>query len=375
MYSQPKRIEFLDSIRGLAALFVLLSHSLAAFSWPNSLFFKSLTWPFVDILWNGKEAVVMFFILSGYVLSKPYVETSPVTRTFFLPTFYFRRFIRIWPPWFFAFVASVMARKWSFFHPDSKPPVTSWFSSFWHKPLTTPDFLRQCVFTLHDPSRLLLNQDWSLGVELKASLLIPLFVVCARRKNQAWIFPLAVAFLFFSTGLFYVSMIIGVLVAQYDARWCACFASLPKLAKAGVFAGGLLFYQAFGLLQNIFTGQPSLYVYKYGLLLTALGCAAILIAVLGSKGLQRMLSWKPVVFLGRVSYSVYLLQFITIFCLLPPLVACLNRFGITQPLILFFMTILTSVVVTVGCAAVMHRLIEIPVIDFGHWITKRIQLT
>jgi peptidoglycan/LPS O-acetylase OafA/YrhL len=40
----------------------------------------------------------MFFVLSGYVLAKPYLPAagSPSCRRIFLPTFYTRRFTRIW---------------------------------------------------------------------------------------------------------------------------------------------------------------------------------------------------------------------------------------------------------------------------------------
>lgn len=189
MYSQPKRIEFLDSIRGLAALFVLLSHTISAFEWPAS-FVAMANWPFISILFSGKEAVAMFFVLSGYVLAKPYKETGPAPpRRIFLPTFYLRRFIRIWPPWFFAFIASIFAKKFLFFHPATEPAISKWLGNFWHAKLTAPDFFRQCLFVLDDWTRQLLNQDWSLGVELKGSALIPLFVICARRKYVASLFP------------------------------------------------------------------------------------------------------------------------------------------------------------------------------------------
>lgn len=102
MNSDSKRIEYLDSIRGLAALFVLLSHTAGAFAWPAT-YGAVLRWPFISILFEGKEAVCMFFVLSGYVLSKPYVSSpaNTVPRKIFLPTFYLRRFTRIWLPWFF----------------------------------------------------------------------------------------------------------------------------------------------------------------------------------------------------------------------------------------------------------------------------------
>jgi hypothetical protein len=75
MYTETKRVEYLDSIRGLAALFVLLGHVVAVFKWPAA-YWLCFGWPFIAILIDGKAAVVMFFVLSGYVLSKPYVVTS-----------------------------------------------------------------------------------------------------------------------------------------------------------------------------------------------------------------------------------------------------------------------------------------------------------
>jgi peptidoglycan/LPS O-acetylase OafA/YrhL len=355
MYSPSKRIEFLDSIRGLAALFVLLGHTMGAFDWPASFIAKA-HWPFIAILSAGVEAVAMFFLLSGYVLSKPYVETGPATRRIFLPTFYLRRFLRIWPPWFFAFIASIFAKNILFFHPATQPAVTSWLGRFWNAPLTVQDFFRQCVFQLHDATRLLLNQDWSLGVELKGSALIPLFLICARRKNLWLIFLVAVLLLIFAgTGHYYVTFIIGVLVAQYESYWITRVVRLGRAARAALLIGGLLLYQGYDFFLAVFQDTPSVLKYKYGWVVTAIGCALILISVLGSQTLQRTLNCKPIAFLGRISYSVYLLQFIVILCLLPPLVAMFNQLGITQPLFLFPLTMIASVAATIGGATLMYR--------------------
>lgn len=71
--SQPQstgvsnRIESLDSIRGIAALAVLMGHTVGSFAWP-------LAWskiPFINIFFEGYPAVIMFFVLSGFVLSRP----------------------------------------------------------------------------------------------------------------------------------------------------------------------------------------------------------------------------------------------------------------------------------------------------------------
>jgi peptidoglycan/LPS O-acetylase OafA/YrhL len=53
----------------------------------------------------------MFFVLSGFVLSRPYVAAGGEDpRPIFLPTFYLRRLTRIWLPWFAAFAVSAIAR-------------------------------------------------------------------------------------------------------------------------------------------------------------------------------------------------------------------------------------------------------------------------
>ncbi|MEI9959639.1 MAG: acyltransferase [Limisphaerales bacterium] len=278
----------------------------------------------------------------------------------------------MWPPWFFAFIVSIFTHKFLFVQSATQPAITKWLNGLWHAELTTSDFFRQCAFVLHDNTRQLLVQDWSLGVELKGSILIPLFVICARRKSVGLIFPMALFFLIFvGTGHYYISFIIGVLLAQYDSYWVSLLTRLGKLTRVMLFIGGLLLYQGFDWAANVFGAQPT--ASKYGWVMTAIGCAVILISVLGSQALQRMLNCKPFIFLGRISYSVYLLQFIIILCLLPPLVVMFNILGITQPLILLPVTIFASVAATISCAALMYHFVELPVIDFGHWLTKKIQ--
>ncbi|MBW8864851.1 MAG: acyltransferase [Verrucomicrobia bacterium] len=374
MYSASKRVEFLDSIRGLAALFVLFSHTCGAFVWPPS-YFKICGLPFISILFDGKEAVCMFFVLSGYVLSKPYVSTpenrSP--RKIFLPTFYLRRLTRIWLPWFFVFVASILARQYLFTQPSTQPPVSGWLHQFWQAAPGIGDCLRQCVFALHDGTRQLLNQDWSLGVELKGSLLIPLFLLLTHHKRIAAISALAVVLLIcFRNGHYYVSFIIGVLLAQHGAIAAGWLAVLGTKARVIFSILGLSLYQAFHLFTQMFPETPWVLV-KCGWTITSLGCALVLLSVFSSQRSQKFLNFKPVVFLGKISYSVYLVQFIIILCLLPPLVRLANAHGIIQPFTLFLLTFTASVGATLLCATFTCYVAEVPAINFGHWLTKKIQ--
>lgn len=362
------RLDYLDSIRGLAALFVLLGHTLGAFSWPAA--YTAMTvWPFVSILFNGKEAVAMFFVLSGYVLAKPYVSATGGQRTLFLPTFYLRRFIRIWFPWFFAFMASWAVKEWCFSVPDTAPPTTSWFHWFWlNFPMTAGEFLRQCFFLQHDAGRQLLNQDWSLGVELKGSLLIPLFVWFCRPKRIGLLGIVALALLLLvHNGHYYISFIIGVLLARWD--WAAYRGWICEQAwiRWTLLICGLVLYQIFGLSRG--WPRPWWIAADIGWTISAGGCGAILLATFASPAWQRWLNARAFVFLGRISYSLYLLQFIVVLALLPHWLRLLNGLGL-PPVVCFLLVILGSVAATVGAATFMYYFVESPVITFGHWLTR-----
>ncbi len=375
MYTEPKRLEFLDSLRGLAALFVLLSHTFGAFVWPDS-YIKMATLPFVSIVFNGPEAVVMFFLLSGFVLSRPYFPMdaqNSSTRKLFLPTFYLRRLIRIWPPWFFVFILSIVAKKYFFREPPTLPPISSWLERYWHTPLTLADYLKQCAFLLHDGRKLLLNQDWSLGIELKGSLLVPLYIfLVGGTKRFRWLVLLAAGLVvLIPNSHYYLVFMTGVLVARFEAALLGIFSKLSRAARLAVFISGLILYQSFGLYPE-YTGEGHR-IAQVCWLLTGFGCALIVISVVGSPSLRELLSHWSVVHLGRISYSLYLLQFIIIACLLPELVAALNRWHVFERALLCPLTILASVITTGIGALLMYRFVEVPVINFGHAVTKKIQ--
>src|ERR1700737_383359 len=76
--AEPQRLAYLESIRGLAAVQVVLLHFLSAF-WPDLVFesvSRSPAW-YVHLsplyfLYDGYSAVYIFFVLSGYVLTRSF---------------------------------------------------------------------------------------------------------------------------------------------------------------------------------------------------------------------------------------------------------------------------------------------------------------
>ena len=371
MYRQPQRIEYIDSLRGLAALAVLLQHSLI-FIWPAGVG-RILDWPFINMAFDGKAAVAMFFVLSGFVLSRPYfisVAGQPARRMY-VPTFYLRRFTRIWLPWLAVFGLSALAQAVLFVPWETNPPTSSLLSCVWHHHPGWINFFRQCLFIEHDAKKVLLIQDWSLGVELKASALLPLFIFLSRRLTPWSLLVVSVALLaLLPTGHYYVIFIIGLLLAGTSGNLLQWLQPKPFFVKAGLLSAGLVLYETRHVCQDLL-GQPL--GEKFPWLGTSLGCALILLASMSSRRIQAVLKLPPIVFLGKISYSVYLLQFIVIFCLLPPWVHALNLLGIESAVWLLPLSILGSIGMTVGLSALTYRWIETPCIDLGHRLSKKWQ--
>ena len=77
---EHRRYNALDSIRGLAALFVMLGHYLPC---------KLVPWNF---FLSGSESVIMFFMLSGFVLSNLLFNNKTTYYEYII-----RRVFRIYP--------------------------------------------------------------------------------------------------------------------------------------------------------------------------------------------------------------------------------------------------------------------------------------
>jgi peptidoglycan/LPS O-acetylase OafA/YrhL len=366
-----QRLESLDSIRGLAALAVLLGHTLAVFNWPE-IYTSWSQWPIFNMIVDGRSAVTMFFVLSGFVLARPFLILPG--KAMYVPAFYLRRIARIWLPWFFVFLASLAACRWLMFDGQTNPPASSWLTGFWHESLSWKDLGKQLIFQLHDPSRLLLPQDWSLGVELKGSALMPIFLIMARQRLY-WLWFGICALLFFifiPTGSYYISFIIGVLLARHAAIWVEKLKTMGFQRKLTLLLLGIAGYETRWFLNHF--DEHGRWADQSVWIVTSFGCAMIILASLSSRRIGGFLIKRPLLFVGQVSYSVYLLQFIVLICFTPVIIHQLNFTSISI-LGLFIAALSSSFALTLALAWMVYRCVEIPSITLGHWLSRHVDLS
>ena len=90
---QPRNIPSLDGLRAICILSVLFAHS--AWLLPARI---SASSPFRYIVGNGMHGVAVFFVISGYLITTLLLRELDTYSEVSLRRFYFRRSLRIFPP-------------------------------------------------------------------------------------------------------------------------------------------------------------------------------------------------------------------------------------------------------------------------------------
>lgn len=112
----PKRLYQLDALRGIAAFSVLLSHAFLTFPvvWDTTTpsgepwYLQLAMFSPLRVFWAGHEAVIFFFILSGFVLALPYYdnrESQPYK------LYLAKRVLRIYTPYLAAVLLAFSLRE------------------------------------------------------------------------------------------------------------------------------------------------------------------------------------------------------------------------------------------------------------------------
>ena len=155
--SQNKnRIDYLDSVRGIAAMMVVVYHFIG-WRWE-----KELSFHISAMFFNGSDAVSFFFVLSGFVLSYKYFQSN---KEIDIKEYVVKRFYRIYP----AYIATILMMY--FYNNKFGLGIKAFTDLFYFnsQQVWQELFLVKSNHNFYIPG-------WTLGVEMVISLLLPFFI-------------------------------------------------------------------------------------------------------------------------------------------------------------------------------------------------------
>lgn len=317
-----QKILALESLRGLAALIVVFSHIVAAFypalalgssqAVSHSKFESIILTTPLGALVNGHVAVIVFFILSGFVLSYGYF-----TRSIDLVSAAVKRYFRLVPIVFASILLSYFLFSLHLYQNDTAGAASGsgWLAQFWRQDTSVMNAIWQgLVGTFAQlPDTTSLNPVlWTIYYELIGSLLVYAILGFVGKDDRRWIIYAIFTFIFI--GTFYVGFIVGMALCDLFVHKPHIFQKLGRIPKGyklgALFAAiTLASYPAyatlvdFGLLHKSLIIVPSTEINRN--ILYGLAGIIIVVLILTSHKVKSVFEFKPFVVLGGLSYSLY----------------------------------------------------------------------
>ncbi len=312
-----KRVMELDGIRGIAAVSVVAFHLAPGFAH------------------QGWAAVDCFFVLSGYLITTILLANRADPHYFV--NFYVRRLLRIWPIYYLTLLVVIVAYRYM----PTKYPIDG---AIIFQYLTYTQNIQMIWFDTAERSIRAYGHTWTLAIEEQFYMLWPLVVRFVPRRVLPWLCLMIAAG---SVGLRGMGMPREVLPAHCDG-----FASgaILALIVSGRFATGAGRRTCqWGMLMAVVIAATAIVVGLWGLSIppspwtdadvaswrarSIVLYTVLFIGLIGTVVLNAghpwlaFLRWRPVVYLGTISYGLYLYHIVVLFAV----EAVLRKLGVSHP--------------------------------------------
>lgn len=319
------RLQFIDGMRGLAALYVVFHHAyLEATRPPEFASIVQALGPARILFESGKLAVDVFIVLSGYVLMLPIIRAQGRMRS--PGSYLLRRCRRILPPYYVALAVSLLTIVLI-------PEMNQRHGSLWDK--TLPAFDAGTIlshlflfFNLSPQWAYKINHAmWSIATEFQIYLLFPLLLLPLWRRfglaamtivafaltaPLGYLLPSVLPARPWYLGLFAMGMCAAVVGFSQDPQnqRRGASAGWSWLALAAVFAGAALAMagtrmKSHAWLADVVVGLATMAVIVV--------CASSQTQSIIHRRLLPVFQSRVAVLLGAFSYSLYLIH--------PPIIA------------------------------------------------------
>jgi len=364
----------LDGLRGVAALAVLLFHITWANHFTNTSFVQ-----------NSYLAVDLFFILSGFVIYASYSNKIADFRAAI--HFIWLRFFRVYPlhlAVLAAYVGLELAKLWAFhsdMHINTALVQQAPFTGTHSIPAIGANLL--LIQSLGLFSDTTWNcPSWSISCEFATYILFSLGAIAGLFGSRKII---ALGAILAAVGYLTLAITRGTLDVTYDWGivrsvsgffFGICIFKLTQetivkhwmFSKPLVTAAEIALFIALVAALVFVSGRSAVWVIP-------LFIAMIAVLQLGSGAIAGLLTTRPIQFLGKISYSIYMVQFLFIDCLMIALKWGLKlpindnvRLGTADPGISLWVgdaLMIATIAAVVLVSAMTYRWIEAPCRAFG----------
>ena len=353
---KENHLRFLDSARGIAALMVCISHFI------DRGYHDSPAEKYLFFLFNGNDAVSFFFVLSGFVLSYKYlVLNKPLD----IKKFWVQRVFRIYPAYILTVAINMLLYRRSELSGKGLVDIFVFDKGeFWQEA-----FLLRFHNNYYFPG-------WTLTMEMVCSFFMPFFIILAI-KDRRVVFYFFIALLITGINLFNSThFLLGTIISCYfvelkspsfrTTKWYR-YRCILLLASVVLFS-----IRRIDIVFPLGSGYKSLaeFLSIDFFLYSGLASFVFIAAILISRNSQKFLELKPLVFIGKISYSIYLVHSFAISLLYIYILPLLH---IPGKLLFLVTTLAIYAVITILSATLMHRFAELPFIAIGRRITNKMK--
>lgn len=311
-------------LRGICAIQVFLSHALNIYYIDWIAHFNDTPFRF---FYDGSCAVVVFFVLSGYL----YYKEEPLSWHKYLHGIK-KKCFRIFPAYWLSLILGFAFCNLYIKGGVTGGNLTKWSEMFWRQEVPIIELIKN-VFVLIPHNWDTINPaSWYIEVEVQMFILMPLIISCYNKLVQG-----KKSFYYF---VIWVALIIGGLLWSPNMLAYLIGAAFHKLKLVNRYNLLLLIISL--MLLNIKNELPIVKdLPGSAVLLIQAVAAAIIINMIMAIDSNCFKRCKLLIFLGDVSYEIYIMHFIFLLILKP-----------------FFSNVLLFVIITFAisllCASILH---------------------
>jgi peptidoglycan/LPS O-acetylase OafA/YrhL len=385
-------IPHFDGLRGAGALVVFLAHIAVAF-------FPSLTSGQVDmsgltalsrlsrtpvnLLTAGNFAVCVFFVLSGYVMAQMMSRTGES-----FPAVSVRRYLRLALPALASCLISAALLRAHLYFNQSVAPLTgsTWLKQWFDFPGSLREALKEGALSIFRlPTSVYNSNLWTMYTELWASILIFALFLLARTRTMRFVM-LLIMLAYFRDQYAFVCFTCGAIWHQLHTyseaqeslegnrvvkliRMSRGAAVSTIMVALGFFLGSYPDFAPFSPGGRLYAWLPHptvTFAYWYH----AFGAMLVVYFLGTSLGFRRLFSSRPMLFLGRISFSLYLIHL--------PLICSFGCwwFAVLQPLGSYngmaTLTVVTLIPAGIVTAMLFYKLVDLPALELSRRTSRLI---